>query len=352
MQGVFASVWGVASVVGAPLGGLLVEEVGWRAVFYLNLPFGLAAALIVGRVLEEPPRERRSRELDVAGALALSLGLAALLAALQRSGSGTLLDVPGIAATVAGLLLLGVFALRERRAAEPLVDPALLRNRIFLAASAGGFLGFAALYSATAHVPMLVRGVQLGDARQAGVALVPLSLSWVVASIACGRLLLRVGYRALTSAGGAAIVAGCAGLAHLDVGFDTSRLYAALAVLGAGMGLMMTSFVVAVQGAAPPGRLGIATSSVQFFRTLGAACGVALLGAVLLGALHGQGVDASAVVVADAMPGAAPALAPEVLMAGLARVFGVGTLFAAGALAAGLAMPRGGARELAEPSRL
>jgi len=231
------------------------------------------------------------------------------------------------------------------------VDPALLRSRLFNAASAGGFLGFAALYSATAHVPLLVRGVQGASAREAGIALVPLSLSWVVASIACGRLLLRVGYRALTSVGGALIVAGCAGLVLLDTGFSTLSLYAALTTLGLGMGLTMTSFVIAVQGAAPPGRLGIATSSVQFFRTLGGAFGVAVMGAVLLSALAAQGIDAHAVVAGEAAPGAAPRLPPGPLMVGLRRVFAAGLLFALGALAAGLAMPGGGARELAEPSR-
>jgi len=350
MQGVFASVWGVASVVGAPLGGVLVEQVGWRSVFYLNLPFGLAAAAIVARALEEPVRERRRHDLDVAGALALSLGLAAVLVALQWAGRDGL-DPAVLGVGLVGVLGMGGFALRERGAAEPLVDPALLRSRIFNAASAGGFLGFGALYSATAHVPLLVRGVQQGSPREAGVALVPLSVSWVIASIACGRLLMRVGYRALTTAGGVLIVGGSAGLASLGMDFTTLRLYGALSTLGLGMGLAMTSFVVAVQGAAPPGRLGIATSSIQFFRTLGGAFGVTVLGAVLLGALRAQGIDAGGLVAGEGPPGSPPALPPEARMAGLRRVFAAGTAFAAGALVAGAAMPGGDARELAEPSR-
>jgi len=351
MQGVFASVWGVASVVGAPLGGALVTYVGWRAVFYLNLPFGLAAISIIARRLQEPPRERRGHHLDVPGAIALTLGLTAGLVALQRRGEAGG-DPWAFGLWTATIVLLGAFAWRERSSPEPLVDPTLLRSRLFLAANAGGFLGFGALYSAMAHVPLMVRGVQGGSAQAAGVALVPLSLSWVAASNAAGRLVLRAGYRAVTTLGGLLVVAGCAGLSLLDETASTLGIYVCLVTLGLGMGLSMTGFLIAVQGVAPPGRLGIATSAVQFFRSMGGAVGMAVLGAVLLGSLRARGVDPTGVAPgAGAALGGAGELPPTILMAGLRHVFVTGLIFALGCFLAGAAVPSGSARSLADPSR-
>jgi hypothetical protein len=129
-------------------------------------------------------------------------------------------------------------------------------------------------------------------------------------------------------------------------------LGATLAVLGVGMGLTMTGFIVAAQAAAPPGRMGIATSSVQFFRSLGAAVGVALLGALLMSGLRAQGVDPGALRSSAAEGGlAAPRLPAGPLMTALRLVFGAGCLFAAGCLGACLAMPGGRARQHAHQGR-
>jgi EmrB/QacA subfamily drug resistance transporter len=350
MQGVFASVWGIASVVGPPVGGALVEHAGWRWVFYLNIPFGLAAGWLIHRHLREPRGRRRAHELDVAGALALVLGLTALLYALQAPGRGRgLLEPDAVGACCLGGILLAAFVVRERRAEEPLVDPALFKDRIFLAANAGGFLAFGALYSATAYVPLLVRGVRGGSAQAAGLALMPLSLAWVAGSIVAGRLLLRAGYRLTVGLGVVCIVGGCGGLAAVSRDSAGLHLLGTLGVLGAGMGLAMTGFIVAVQAAAPSGRMGIATSSVHFFRSLGGAVGVALLGAVLLGALRGQGIDPSRVSPLAGV-GLAP-VAPDALMSALHPVFLTSLAFALGTLAAGFAMPGGSAHQHVHPSR-
>jgi EmrB/QacA subfamily drug resistance transporter len=353
MQGVFAGVWGIASVIGPPVGGALVEHAGWRWVFYLNLPFGLAAAALIARHLKEPAHAQRRHDLDVPAAAALAFGLTGVLAALQEIGRHGMPVDPRVALVGgAGLALLGVFVARERRAREPLVDRALLRQRIFLAANAGGFLGFAALYSATAYVPLLVRGVRLGSAQAAGLTLVPLSLAWVVASTVAGRLLLRAGYRFTTGLGVVLIAGGCAGLTVLERASSALHLLGTLAVLGCGMGLAMTGFIVAVQAAAPPGRMGIATSSVQFFRTLGAAVGVSVLGALLLAGLRAHGVDPASLRGGPLQSGVAQAgLPPDALMGALHVVFVAGLLFAAGGVVAGLAMPGGRAREHAHASR-
>lgn len=344
LQGLFASVWGIASVIGPPVGGTLVATLGWRSVFYLNVPFGLAAALLIARQLPAAAGEGRAHALDVPAALSLAGGLSAGLVALQDLGRGQQLGSPRVVGlAVTGLALLAFFAWRERASTEPLVDTTLLRHRIFLAANAGGFLGFAALYAATAFVPLLVRGVRGGSPQQAGLALMPLSLAWVATSILSGRLMMRTGYKTQTGAGMTLVALGCLGLARLD-GAQASgwQLGGTLAVLGGGMGLAMTGFIVAVQGAAPPGRMGIASSSVQFFRSLGGGVGVALLGAVLLRGLRVQGIDAGgAALLGEGLAGTASHLPPEALRLALHGVFATALAFAVLGLPAGFAMPGG-----------
>jgi predicted MFS family arabinose efflux permease len=251
----------------------------------------------------------------------------------------------------AGVMLLAAFVWRERRAEEPFVDPLLFKRRLFLAANAGGFFGMAALYSASAYVPLLVRGVREGSPQAAGLALMPLSLGWVAASIVGGRMLLRTGYRPTTALGTVCIAAGGFGLATLTAAASDVRLYSTLALMGIGLGLAMTGFIVAVQGAAPQGRMGIITSSVLFFRSLGAAVGVAVHGAVMLASLERHGVDPGLLSpVAEGVAGGAAA-SSEPLMAALHGVFVAGLVFALAAVPAGFAMPGGRPEAHTEASR-
>lgn len=352
IQGLFSSVWGIASVVGPPVGGALVQHLGWRSVFYLNVPFGLAAAWLVIGNLHEPASDGRPRRFDPAAAAALAVGLALLLVALQdvgRAPGAVDLRIAGLA--VAGAMLLAVFVWRERRADEPFVDPLLFKRRLFLAANAGGFFGMGALYSASAYVPLLVRGVRGGSPQAAGLALMPVSLAWVVAAVVGGRMLLRAGYRVTTGVGTALIAAGCLGLVTLPAAASDPRLYAALAVMGTGMGLAMTGFIIAVQGAAPPGRMGIITSSVQFFRSLGAAVGVAVHGTVMLASLERSGVDPALLSPVGEATAAGLAVSGGPLLTALHGVFVAGFLFALAAVPAGFAMPGGRPEAHAHASR-
>jgi len=342
VQGLFSSVWGIASVIGPPVGGALVQQFGWRSVFYLNVPFGLTAAWLVVRNLREPARDGRPRRFDPLAAAALAAGMVLLLLALQDLGrTAGAFDRQTAALAAAGALLLAAFVWRERRAEEPLVDPLIFKRRIFLAANAGGFFGIGALYSASAYVPLLVRGVRDGSPQAAGLALTPLSLAWVVAAVVGGRMLLGAGYRVTTGLGTALIAAGSLGLVTLPATAGDPRLYATLAVMGTGMGLAMTGFIVAVQGAAPPGRMGIVTSSLQFFRSLGAAVGVAVHGAVMLAVLERRGVDPALLSPVGEASAAVAAASAEPLLAALHGVFVAGLIFALASVPAGFAMPGG-----------
>lgn len=288
MQGLFSGVWGLASVVGPPLGGLITEQVSWRWVFYLNIPFGIATALIIGIALAEARRHERP-SIDYAGAALLTLSMSCLLLGLADARALADLAQPwrlaAFATAVAGL---AGFAAAEKRAAEPIVPLALLRNRTVAVSIVCGLLTGAAMFGAISYVPLYAQAAQGAGAAAAGATLTPLMLSWVTFSVIGGRLLLRVGYRATVLAGQALLTTGFVLLTLLERGGARAWLYADLAVIGSGLGLTMLSMLIAVQQAVPKAQLGIATSLNQVARALGGALGVAVMGVVVTAGLEAR----------------------------------------------------------------
>ncbi|MGK7313262.1 MAG: MDR family MFS transporter [Candidatus Longimicrobiales bacterium M2_2A_002] len=281
IQGLFSGVWGISSLVGPAAGGLITDFLSWRWVFYLNIPFGLLSVAMLHLYLKER-QPRRQHRLDVLGTVLLTVTVAVLLLTLLE---GT--DLFGWT-DPRTLALLGVaavgtmaFILQERRAPEPMLPLELFRNPVIAVSSAGSVIIGTLLYCATAFVPMFTQGVLGGTALDAGLSLAPMSIGWPVASVAAGWLLLKTGYRPLTVVGGLAGFAGALLLTTADPGSSRTLVMGAMLVVGLGLGLMSTPYLVAVQNAVPWERRGVATSSVQFFRTIGGAIAVAALGAVL-----------------------------------------------------------------------
>lgn len=282
MQGMFSGVWGLASIVGPLLGGFITDQLSWRWVFFVNVPFGIASAVIIGFALREPAgRERRS--IDYAGAIVLTAAVTILLLALvEGEGGGAALVTPGrIALIGVSLALLVLFVAIERRAAEPIVPPALFANRVVSVSVVVGFLAGIGMFGAITYVPLFAQGARGATATEAGSLLTPLMLSWVTMSVVGGRLLLRLGYRPMVLTGLSFLTAGFA--VFWSFGRETPRafLLADLALIGAGLGLTMLTLLLAVQHAVARSQLGIATSLNQFFRTIGGAIGVAVMGAAL-----------------------------------------------------------------------
>ncbi len=288
IQGLFSAVWGVAAILGPVVGGALVDTISWRWVFYINLPFGAMSIALHHLFLRENVG-RRGHRIDYLGTAALTLAVGILLLGLLEIGEAAL-PLPWWALVGASLLLLGLFMRREVASEEPLLPLTLFRNRIVAVSSAANFVIGATLTGLDSFVPASVQGVLGGTAVTAGLVLMPMSLSWVVGSVVGGRLILRHGYRPTVTLGTALVLAGSVALLPVGEGTSLEYITVVMLVIGLGMGFSATSFLVAVQAAVGWGERGAATASVQFFRSIGAAIGVAMMGALMNAALA-QGLD-------------------------------------------------------------
>ena len=261
--------WGVASIAGPLVGGYVTDSLSWRWVFYLNLPLGLLATVIIAVAYPVNTRPATAR-IDWPGAVLLFGGVTALLIAL---GNVTEFIAPWLAAAIA---LLAVFVIVERRTIDPLLPLDLFGLAIVSRSLLVVFLVGMAMFGAIAFVPLFVQGVLGGTATEAGQVLTPLFLGWVTMSVVGARLTVRIGYRPVTIAGSALLTAGFVWLARIDSTTTLTTLLLAVFVLGCGMGLAMLSTLLAMQHGVHRSMLGLATSLNQFARSVGAAIGVAV----------------------------------------------------------------------------
>jgi EmrB/QacA subfamily drug resistance transporter len=296
MQGIIGGVWGVAGLVGPLVGGIIVHSIGWRWVFFINLPFGLLSAVMLIAFLHERI-EKKPVRLDFLGAIALGTGLVALLLGARGGGVGWLVPV--------GLVTLGGFVWIERRAAEPVLPLDMFKNRVLSVASAAGALVGGALMSATTFVPLFVQGVLGGTPTQAGAAIAPMAVAWPLASALGGRLIPRFGFRPLVRIGLAINVVGAVVLAvFLVPGASMGTPRIAMAVFGMGLGFANTALLIAVQSSVAWNRRGVATSSTLLFRTIGGTLAVGMLGELMAKRLASAGLtDDAAVLLAGPVSG-------------------------------------------------
>lgn len=281
MQGIFSAVWGSSAVAGPTVGGFIVDYVDWRWVFYINLPFGIAATALFWFFLNEQI-ERKQHAIDYAGTISLTLGITALLVALLEVGEGRAwLDPLVVGALALALLLLAFFVYNERRAAEPILPLHLFRQRVISTAFVAGILVGGAMFGVSSFLPLYVQGVLLGTAITAGMVVAPVSIGWSTAAIVSGRLILRFGYRAAVMVGVSAIVLASIVVQAVPHGDSLWLAVATAGTFGIGMGFSVTAFVIAAQNAVGWAERGIATAAITFSRTIGGAIGVAALGTVL-----------------------------------------------------------------------
>lgn len=281
VQGFFSGVWGLASVIGPAAGGLIVDHMSWRWVFFINIPFGLLSAILLFFVFKEKV-EHSKPSLDYAGTLALTGSIVALLFALLQGGSSwAWLSAQSISLFAVFLVLLAFFVWLEQRAAEPILPLTLFRNRIIAVASLGGLILGVTMFGITTYVPLFVQGVKGGSATDAGIVLTPLLFSWPVASVISGKLVLNFGYRKVAVAGAFLTTVGSILLLFFNQGTSLALIVTSMLLAGTGLGMSSTAFILAVQNAVPWRLRGVATASTQFVRTIGGTIGVAFMGTIL-----------------------------------------------------------------------
>ena len=293
-QGLFGAVFGLASVAGPLLGGVIVEHLSWRWIFYVNLPVGLLALAVITTTLPAAAAARSRPAIDYLGAglLAAALSAIVLVASLGGTtwawGSGQTVLV-----AIVGVLLLGVFLAVERRAREPVLPIAVLRDEVFRIAGLLSLIVGFALFGSVTFLPLFFQTVFHSSPTGAGLRLIPLMGGLVLTSIVSGRVISRTGrYKVFPIAGTAVMTVGLVLLSRLDVSTSAAAADLYLLVLGLGLGMVMQVLVLAVQNAMDYSVLGAATSGVTLARGIGGSIGAAVFGTIFSSRLRSELHDA------------------------------------------------------------
>jgi EmrB/QacA subfamily drug resistance transporter len=365
-MGMIGGVFAVASVAGPLLGGLFVDQLSWRWVFYVNLPVGAAALAVIAARLPATERAER-RPVDVLGAALLTVSAAAVVLVTSWGGTEYAWDSP-VTLSLAAIALSALvgFIARERRAPDPVLPLELFARRAFAAAGLSGFTIGMSMFGAITFLPLYLQVVDGASATVAGLRMLPFVLGSLIASAISGRLISSSRrYKPYPLAGAALVSTGLLALSGVDE--RSSDVLAALdmLVIGIGIGLVMQVVILIAQNYAPRRHMGVATSAATFARAIGASIGVAIFGAIFASRLSAE--LSSLGPVGDRLAGAGArldpaqvhalpaAVKPDVINAfasALQVTFTVGAAFAGVALGAVMLLPQAlHPEEAAEPQR-
>nr|WP_228745392.1 MDR family MFS transporter [Paenibacillus sp. S150] len=280
-QGLLSSVWGISSLVGPLLGGYVVDYLSWRWVFVFNLPFGLLSIVFISRFLKEES-VRRKAKLDLPGVLLFAAGMGALLFGLTTGGQSLPWTSPWLLFLLAAsAALLVVFWFVERRAPEPMLPLGLFSIRNIAVSTGANLLVSTLIIGLTTYVPLWVQGVSGKSAALSGLLLAPMSVGWMLGSIAGGRMILRSGSRRTGMLGLALIALGAVGLVFMTSYSSQLLLPGLMLSCGVGFGYASIVFTIIAQSSVLHSQRGASTALNAFTRSLGQTVGVAIFGSWL-----------------------------------------------------------------------
>ncbi len=304
-QGIVAAVFGLASVIGPTLGGFITDNLSWNWVFYVNVPLIVLVIALFIRFFPNIKPERTKRRLDYAGMGLLALVVTPLLVGLSFGGvqyEWLSLQIVGILAFAA--IMTAAFILVERRAEDPIMPLSIYTNRVVSITLVAVFITGFAMFGSIIFIPLFFQGVLGASATSSGSFLTPMMLSMVVAAALAGQTLSRLGghYRLQGLIGIAIMAVGMVLTSQLTATTSFFQAVLSIAITGAGLGITFPSFTIAVQNSVPISLLGAATSSVQFYRSVGGALGLAVLGSFMANRFATEFNDSLPAAVREALP--------------------------------------------------
>ncbi len=321
--GYFTGVFAMSSVIGPLIGGFLVDSLSWRWIFYVNLPIGAVSLVALQRFLHVSAT-KVERKIDWAGAGLLVTSVSCVLLVCVWGGRDYAWASPTIVGlAVAAMVLGGLFVVQEARAPEPLLPLRLFRDPVIRVSTILSFFLGVVMFGAMTFLPLFLQVVTGASPTTSGLLLLPMMGGVLAGSTFSGQMTTRTGrYKIFPLYGTALAIAGIVILSRLDAGSNRIHSSLGMLVLGFGIGSTMPTLTLAVQNAAPMADLGVATSSVNFFRSLGGALGVAVFGAVMTSKV--SGIDAGLLNSPEAiraLPAAQEASVIDALASGVHAVF-------------------------------
>ncbi len=296
--GILASVFGIASIIGPALGGIITESVGWAWVFFINIPLGLLSLIMVQRWFPNITPIAQSRKIDYPGIITFTMAMIPMFLGLSLAGSAfPWISLPTIGFLTGSVLLFALFIRIQMKASEPILALRLFKDRVFSIAMLEAFLSNALLVAAIIYIPLFVQEVLKQSASMAGMVITPMVVSMVLAAMLTGQMIVRKRrYKKLAITG--FVMIGISLIMYAFIQPDTSlyTLVIASILLGYGSGIMHPLLSIAAQNAFSHNEIGVITSSLQFSRNMGATIITPLLGVVMYGALHTSGtIDLSGI---------------------------------------------------------
>jgi len=288
IQGLFGGVFGLASIIGPVVGGFLTDNLGWRWVFYVNLPVGLLGVLVVAGFLPFVRTKASWRDIDIIGSAALAAGLIPVLVALSvaKDQGWTSPEVLGLLGF--GVAMLVAFFVIERRVKEPIVPFQLFKNRAFAVSMVIGFFAALGMFGTIIFVPLETQGVLGVSVTNSGLLLTPMMFGLIVSSVVTGNLMPRIKrYHYLGTIGLGLMMVGMFLMAQTTRSTSQSSITLDIVLIGLGLGATMPLYINAVQSALPKRYLGVGTSQIQFWRNVGGTVSSAVLGSILAQQLPG-----------------------------------------------------------------